>query len=89
MEASVVGGSAVLEEKSLVVGSWLDLFDTAQEKWYPARIVEEEERRVRVQFYGWAERHNRWIDKVRRWPANGMERNGMVWCFFGRFVVLA
>lgn len=69
MEASVVGGSAVLEEKSLVVGSWLDMFDDKTLKWYPARIVAEEESRVRVQFHGWGDRHNQWIEKVSRWTA--------------------
>ena len=65
MEASVVGGSAVLEETSLVVGSWLDMFDAKTNMWYPARIVVEEERRVKVQFHGWGDHHNQWIEKVR------------------------
>lgn len=67
MEASVVGGSAVLEEKSLVVGSWLDMFDTKTNKWYPARIVEEEQSRVHVQFHGWGDRYNQWVEKVSWW----------------------
>lgn len=66
MEASVVGGSAVLDEKSLVVDSWLDLLDTKTDRWYPSRVVEvdEEGRRVRVQFHGWSDRYNRWVDTV-------------------------
>ena len=83
MEASVVGGSAVLEEKSLVVGAWLDMFDTKTRKWYPARIAVEEESRVWVQFHGWGDRHNQWIEKVSGWrnKARVPERAAVVCCF--------
>ena len=82
MEASVVGGSAVLEEKSLVVGAWLDMFDTKTRKWYPARIAVEEESRVWVQFHGWGDRHNQWIEKVSGWrnKARVPERAAVVCC---------
>lgn len=80
MEAAVVGGSAVLEAKSLVVDSWMDLFDDTTDRWYPARVVKEEESRVRVQFHGWSDRFNRWVDKVRqRWTANGDRRSAVSW----------
>lgn len=57
----------MVEPSSLVVQSWIDVQCTSTEKWYPAKIVEEEDKRVLVQFYGMGERHNEWVDKVRVW----------------------
>lgn len=66
MEASVVGGSAVVEEKMLVVGSWIDAWCDKMDMWHPAKIVknDKEGRRVLVQFYKLPDSHNVWVLKV-------------------------
>lgn len=65
-EASVVGGSAVVEEKTLVVGSWIDVWCDKTQMWYPAKIVKDDKPggRVLVQFYNWSDSHNVWVPKV-------------------------
>lgn len=75
MEASVIAGSAIVEEKALVAGSWLDVFCNQTHKWYPAKVIKEDREgdRVLVQFFGWSERCNQWVSKVRSvvvflWP---------------------
>lgn len=66
-EASVVSGSAEVEEKTLVVDSWIDVFCDQTQRWYPARIVRDDDKegRVLVQFFNWSDRHNQWVSKVR------------------------
>lgn len=70
-DALVVAGSAIVEESTLVANSWVDVFCDHTHKWYPAKIMREDPARLKVlvQFYGWSERHNTWVPKVRfgRW----------------------
>ena len=67
MNAMVIGGSAEVDEESLVLGTWIDMFDESTQQWYAAKVVKvkEEENRVQVQFNGWGDRHNQWVEKVR------------------------
>ena len=57
-------GSSVVKEEDFERGMWIDAHCTRLSRWFPARVIQMDEKRVLIHYHKLSKRSDEWIDKV-------------------------